>query len=36
MLVESWQGTIGAYSANTDMDGLSGAVFELKLKSAQQ
>ena len=36
MLVESWQGTIGAYTANADMDGLSGAVFELKLKSAQQ
>lgn len=35
MLVESWQGTISAYSANPVLDGLSGAVFELKLKSAQ-
>lgn len=35
MLVESWQGTISAYSANADLDGLSGAVFELKLKSAK-
>lgn len=35
MLVESWQGTISAYSANANLDGLSGAVFELKLKSAK-
>ena len=36
MFVESWQGAISAYSANPDLDGLSGAVFELKLKSAKQ
>jgi C4-dicarboxylate-specific signal transduction histidine kinase len=35
MLVESWQGTISAYSASAEMDGLSGAVFELKLRSAK-
>jgi signal transduction histidine kinase len=35
MLVESWQGTISAYSANASLDGLSGAVFELKLRSAK-
>lgn len=36
MLVESWQGTIAAYAANGDLDGLSGAVFELKLRSTQR
>jgi len=36
MLVESWQGAISAYSANPALDGLSGAVFELKLKSADK
>lgn len=36
MLVESWQGAISAYSANPNLDGLSGAVFELKLKSAKR
>lgn len=36
MLVESWQGTINAYRASAEVDGLSGAVFELKLRSAQQ
>jgi signal transduction histidine kinase len=35
MLVESWQGTISAYSADANLDGLSGAVFELKLKSTK-
>jgi len=34
MLIESWQGSISAYAAHPDVDGLSGAVFELKLKSA--
>jgi C4-dicarboxylate-specific signal transduction histidine kinase len=36
MLVESWQGAISAYSAKPELDGLSGAVFELKLKSAKK
>jgi hypothetical protein len=36
MLVESWQGSISAYSAKPELDGLSGAVFELKLKSAKK
>jgi signal transduction histidine kinase len=35
MLVESWQGAISAYSANPDIDGLAGAVFEIKLKTSQ-
>jgi C4-dicarboxylate-specific signal transduction histidine kinase len=35
MLVESWQGSISAYSADANLDGLSGAVFELKLKSTK-
>jgi signal transduction histidine kinase len=36
MLVESWQGTLTAYSANDLVDGLSGAVFELKLRASEQ
>lgn len=32
MLVESWRGSISAYNANPKVDGLSGAVFELKLQ----
>jgi signal transduction histidine kinase len=34
MLVESWRGHISAYNADPKVDGLSGAVFELKLQSA--
>lgn len=34
MLVESWRGNIAAYNADPKVDGLSGAVFELKLQSA--
>lgn len=34
MLVESWHGHISAYNADPNIDGLTGAVFELKLKSA--
>ena len=34
MLVESWRGHIAAYNADPKVDGLSGAVFELKLQSA--
>jgi len=34
MLVESWRGSISAYNADPKVDGLSGAVFELKLQSA--
>jgi signal transduction histidine kinase len=36
MLVESWQGTLTAYTASVLVDGLSGAVFELKLRATQQ
>lgn len=36
MLVESWQGTLTAYTASVMVDGLSGAVFELKLRAAEQ
>lgn len=34
LLVESWRGHINAYDADPKVDGLSGAVFELKLQSA--
>lgn len=34
ILVESWRGHIAAYNADPKVDGLSGAVFELKLQSA--
>lgn len=34
ILVESWHGHISAYNADPNIDGLTGAVFELKLKSA--
>lgn len=34
MLVESWRGNISAYNADPKVDGLSGAVIELKLQSA--
>ena len=34
MLVESWRGHISAYPADPKVDGLSGAVFELKLRNA--
>ena len=36
MLVESWQGTLTAYAASVLVDGLSGAVFELKLRAIKQ
>ena len=35
MLVESWRGHISAYPADPKVDGLSGAVFELKLRGSQ-
>lgn len=35
-LVESWQGTLTAYTASVLVDGLSGAVFELKLRASKQ
>lgn len=35
LFVESWQGSIVAYTADEAVDGLSGAVLELKLKSAK-
>ena len=34
MLVESWRGHISAYNADPKVDGLSGAIFELKLQGA--
>lgn len=34
MLVENWRGQITAYDADPRVDGLSGAVFELKLLAA--
>jgi signal transduction histidine kinase len=36
MMVESWQGALIAYSASALVDGLSGAVFELKLRASKQ
>jgi C4-dicarboxylate-specific signal transduction histidine kinase len=32
IMVESWRGNISAYNADPKVDGLSGAVFELKLR----